>query len=407
MIRARALLAVFVLSLSFSSASAVSVRALDCAPWDYVCQALAAAQANQAAAQARLNQIQNQIQDVQAKSAAIVQLLRQLDGQIKAQQAAIQATQKRIDELDRQIRFTVADIQLREAHLAVREDLFDQRVRSMDKHGTINYFELVVTSTSFNQLVDRLLVMQEVIRADRKMLDDLQRQRAEVAKEKTDLAQKKADEQTLLQQQQAQEAQLEATKATQQQALEYYNQLAAELAQYAAEEAAQLAQINEEVGILQQEYQDELKGLSGGGGKFLWPEAPPRSYISQGFGCTDFAGEPPPPPGVSCSPPYFHYGIDIAGAYGTPVLAADTGIVQNYPGSYGYGNYVIVLHPGGYYTLYGHLAGFTQPDGKVVGMGTQIGIEGSTGFSTGPHLHFGIWYNNYPVNPCASIIGGC
>ena len=395
------------LSLSLSSASAVSVRALDCAPWDYVCQALAAAQANQAAAQARLNQIQNQIQDVQAKSAAIVQLLRQLDGQIKAQQAAIQATQKRIDELDRQIRFTVADIQLREAHLAVREDLFDQRVRSMDKHGTINYFELVVTPTSFNQLVDRLLVMQEVIRADRKMLDDLQRQRAEVAKEKADLAQKKADEQTLLQQQQAQEAQLEATKATQQQALEYYNQLAAELAQYAAEEAAQLAQINEEVGILQQEYQDELKGLSGGGGKFLWPEAPPRSYISQGFGCTDFAGEPPPPPGVSCSPPYFHYGIDIAGAYGTPVLAADTGIVQNYPGSYGYGNYVIVLHPGGYYTLYGHLAGFTQPDGKVVGMGTQIGIEGSTGFSTGPHLHFGIWYNNYPVNPCASIIGGC
>ena len=407
MIRARALLAVFVLSISISSASAVSVRALDCAPWDYVCQALASAQASQAASQARLQQIQDQIQDVQAKSAAIVQLLRQLDAQIKTQQAAIQATQKRIDDLERQIRFAIADIQLREAHLAVRQDLFDQRVRSMDKHGTINYFELVVTSTSFNQLVDRLLVMQEVIRADRKMLDDLQQQRVEVARQKADLAQKRSEEQTLLQQQQAQEAQLQATKVTQQQALEYYNQLAAQLQQYAAEEAAQLAQINDEVAILQQEYQDELNGLSGGGGKFLWPEAPPRAYISQGFGCTDFAGEPPPPAGITCNPPYFHYGIDIAATYGTPVLAADTGIVQNYPGSYGYGNYVIVLHPGGYYSLYGHLAGFTQPDGKVVGMGTQIGIEGSTGFSTGPHLHFGIWYNNYPVNPCAYIIGGC
>jgi murein DD-endopeptidase MepM/ murein hydrolase activator NlpD len=406
-IRARALLAIFVFSVTISATSAVSVKALDCAPWDYVCQSLASAQANQAAAQAKLGQIQNQIQDVQVKSASIVQLLRQLDTQIKQQQSAIQGTQRRIDDLDRQIRFIVADIQLREAHLIVRQDLFDQRVRSMDKHGTINYFELVVTSTSFNQLVDRLLVMQEVVRADRKMLDELQQQRADVDKEKADLAQKRTDEQTLLQQQQAQEAQLQATKVTQQQALEYYNELAAELQQYAAEEAAQLAQINDEVSILQQEYQDELNGLTGGGGKFLWPEAPPRAYISQGFGCTDFAGEPPPPAGVSCNPPYFHYGIDIAGPYGTPVLAADTGIVQNYPGSYGYGNYVIVLHPGGYYTLYGHLAGFTQPDGKVVGMGTQIGIEGSTGFSTGPHLHFGIWYNDYPVNPCAYIIGGC
>jgi murein DD-endopeptidase MepM/ murein hydrolase activator NlpD len=405
--RSRALSIYLALLMLVSPVSTLTARAVDCAPNDYICQELQAAQNAQAAAQAQLDKIQNQIQDVQQKSHQIALLIKQIEGQITAQQKAIAATQKRIDDLDRQIRFTVADIQRREAHLVVRQDLFDQRVRSLDKHGTVNYFELVVTSTSFNQLIDRLLVMQEVVRADRKMLDDLAQQRFAVDKEKLDLAQQRADEATLLDQQKAQEAQLEQTKQVQQAALEYQNQLAAQLQQYAAQEAAQLAAITQEVGLLQQAYQNELQGLSGGGGRFLWPEPPPRAVITQYFGCTDFAGEPPPPPGISCWPPYFHYGIDIADSYGTPVLAADTGIAQVYPGSYGYGNYIIVLHPGGYYTLYGHLAGFTVSNGQVVGMGQQIGVEGSTGFSTGPHLHFGIWYNDYPVDPCAYIIGGC
>jgi murein DD-endopeptidase MepM/ murein hydrolase activator NlpD len=401
------LLLVFALTLTASTLEAQPARALTCSPSDFICQELQAAQNSQAAAQAQLQNIQNQIQDVQQKSHQIALLIKQIEGQITTQQKAIVATQARIAELDRQIRFTVADIQRRETHLLVRQDLFDQRVRSLDKHGTVNYFELVVTSTSFNQLIDRLLVMQEVVRADRKMLDDLAQQRAQVDKEKLDLASQRADEATLLDQQKAQETQLEQTKAVQQAALDYQNRLAAELQQYAADEAAQLAAITDEVGQLQQAYQNELNGIGGGSGRFLWPEALPRAVITQGFGCTDFAGEPPPPPGISCWPPYFHYGIDVADSYGTPVLAADTGVAQVYPGSYGYGNYIIVLHNGGYYTLYGHLAGFTVHDGQVVGMGQQIGIEGSTGFSTGPHLHFGIWYNNYPVNPCAFIIGGC
>jgi peptidoglycan hydrolase CwlO-like protein len=263
-LRARALAALFAV-VSATVGTTIPARALSCAPNDYICQELQAAQASQAAAQAQLDRIQGQIQDVQQKEHQLNLLIKQLNGQIVVQQKAIAATQSRIDELDRQIRFTLADIQRRETHLVVREDLFGERVRSLDKHGTVNYFELVVTSTSFNQLIDRLLVMQEVVRADRKMLDELTQQRLQVDQAKADLADKRGQEATLLDQQKAQEAQLEQTRALQQSALAYQQQLEAELQQYAEEEAAQLAAITQEVGILQQAYQNELDGLTGGG----------------------------------------------------------------------------------------------------------------------------------------------
>ena len=105
---------------------------------------------------------------------------------------------------------------------------------------------------------------------------------------------------------------------------------------------------------------------------------------------------------AACPYPHrIHTGVDIAGPYGTQIVAADTGVVYLYPGSVGYGNMVLMVHGNGYSTVYGHLAGYAPGlrSGMIVARGTTIAFEGSTGWSTGPHLHFEVRVNGQHVNP--------
>jgi murein DD-endopeptidase MepM/ murein hydrolase activator NlpD len=137
----------------------------------------------------------------------------------------------------------------------------------------------------------------------------------------------------------------------------------------------------------------------------IWPAQ--SGTITQPFGCTDYPVEPPPPPGYSCpqSTAHFHAGIDIANQSGTPIYAADDGVVVEAADSMlgtheiGYGKHVIIAHHNGVMTLYGHLEGWVVKVGDRVQQGQLIGMMGSTGMSSGPHLHFEVRVNNVPVNP--------
>ena len=94
-------------------------------------------------------------------------------------------------------------------------------------------------------------------------------------------------------------------------------------------------------------------------------------------------------------------GVDIATAMGTPVLTADAGrvIMAGWPDNTGYGNRVMIDHGNGYVTLYGHLSKIYVTVGQTVRRGDQIGAEGSTGRSTGPHLHFEVRRGGVAINP--------
>ncbi len=127
--------------------------------------------------------------------------------------------------------------------------------------------------------------------------------------------------------------------------------------------------------------------------RFTWPM--PQASISQGFGPSDLAFEP-----SFAGYAHFHTGIDLALPAGSPVLAADDGVVAvSAGGSTGYGNYVVIAHASGMTTLYGHLAQSLVQVGQQVTQGQPIGLEGSTGNSTGPHCHFEVRVNGQPVDP--------
>jgi len=166
---------------------------------------------------------------------------------------------------------------------------------------------------------------------------------------------------------------------------------------------AQQAWVQDSAPVLDQVDGGQAQAAGGGDGQFIWPitfSGPPP--ITQRFGCTDVVGEPYSP---DCPTHRWHTGIDLADHTGAPVYAAEAGVAHVYPGTTGYGNYVLIVHGNGWSTLYAHLSAFTVTDGDVVRRGDPIGLVGTTGFSTGPHLHFETRFAGRPLDPCSSL--GC
>jgi len=337
---------------------------------------------------------------------ALIGIINSLNAQIAAQKDLIAKTQAAIDELDRKIRFTEASLTRLHAQISVRGEVLNQRLRYVDDHGSVNYVELVLTANTFNDLMNRMIGAQQVAASDRKLMAELGVERAQFDQTNADLVIQRTQVAALLQQLQATEADLEKNQATQKAALAQEQVLENQLNDQYRQLGEQRKAIDAQVAALALKYDAAAAKYGGGTGVFEWPEpACGFSCISQPFGCVTFYLEIYDP---SCPYPHRkHTGIDIAAAYGSPIVAGDTGIIYFYPGSIGYGNMIMIIHGNGYSTVYGHLASYKSglSSGQVIARGDLIGYEGSTGWSTGAHLHFEIRVNNDPRNPCIWL--GC
>ena len=409
--KTRFLAALAIASLTWIPLSVQPVAAIYCYPGDppavyQACVAYNGGIGQQVNNQNQLQNIQSKINSVLLQINAIDTLINNLKNQIAAQQALIAQTQVAIDDLNRQIRFGEADLTRLVANTSVRDELLNQRLRYIDSHGALNYVQLVLTASNFNQMMDRMIAAQQVAASDRRLLNDLALQHSQVALANTALDSQKSQVTALLQQQKATEADMQNNLKAQDAARVVELQLEAQLsAQYAAVQAERAA-IDAQVAQLAVQYQAAAAKAGGGSGVFAWPEPScGPSCMSQRFGCSSFYLEVPDP---NCPWPHkIHTGIDIAGPYGTNIIAADTGVVYLYPGSVGYGNLLVMIHGNGYSTYYGHTAGYAPglSSGEVVARGTTIAFEGSTGWSTGPHLHFEIRTNGVYKDPCIWL--GC
>jgi len=404
-------LAALIAALVWAPQSAQNVSAVYCYQGDppavyQACLAYNAGIGQQVNNQNQLSSIQRQISDTVAQINAIDAMIANLNRQIAAQKALIKQTQDAIDDLSRQIRFGEASMIRLQARVAIRDQLLNQRLRFVDSHGTVNYMQLVLTSSSMNQLLNRLVGAQEVTRSDNKLITELQVEHVEMLDANQILDNQRGEVMALLQQQRAIQADMEKNLAAQAAALAYEQQLQVQLQAKYAQVQAERAAIDAQVAQLYLQYAAQAQAAGGGNGAFQWPE-PACGYgcITQGFGCSSFYLEVYEP---SCPYPHkIHTGIDIAGPNGTTIVAGDTGVAYLYPGSIGYGNLLVIIHGHGYSTYYGHLSGYAPGmyTGKVVARGDAVAYEGSTGWSTGPHLHFEIRVNGVYKDPCIWL--GC
>ncbi|MFN2465853.1 MAG: murein hydrolase activator EnvC [Candidatus Dormibacteria bacterium] len=371
---------------------------------------LSNAQANQAQLgqsiardKARLAELQAQQASVQAQMQVLTSLIANAEQHLANQNAILDAIVGQIEDTQRHLAET-------RQHLVARQEILNKRTRNLYKTGgDASFMDSLFTSATFSQLLDRFLVMRDVTHADQVLVQQVQADRNTIEQLAAQQARQKESQQQVIAgireeevalrgqyvQQNALNGQLQATKLS--------------LQQRAAASEQALVAVGAQIAALQ-----EARKRAHSSGVFAWPGV--QGPITQTYGCTDFGGEPSPPSGItcpssgSCTHNYyprgcFHTGIDIAGPYGAEITAADGGIVYTYSGGSGYGNHIIMIHSNGFSSLYGHLSSFAVASGTSVAKGQRIGYEGSSGFSTGAHLHFEIRLNNDYQDPCRYV--GC
>lgn len=334
-------------------------------------------------------EIQSQINSLEYQQSTALSKKAVLDKQIKL-------TQDQIENISEQIEtytHLIADKQNEVSQAQATEDaqwaLFKVRMRTMEENGTISYISVVFNANSFPDLLARLDIVGEIMQYDQNLF-----QKYKAAKQATIQAKKlleeakagqEADKAELQSRQTELQTQLSAANALLQE-IESNIEAARELYQ---QEKAAAESIQNEINKKVEELKRQQSGSVQGTGKLTWP-TPSSMLVTSQFG-------------MRKHPVYgdyrMHYGIDIGASYGVNILAADTGtvIISEYSSSYG--NYVVISHGSGVTTLYAHMSSRLVKEGDKVSQGSVIGKVGSTGASTGAHLHFEVSINGSRVNP--------
>jgi murein DD-endopeptidase MepM/ murein hydrolase activator NlpD len=355
-------------------------------------------------------QIQAKLQTKRHELHGITLRYNDLQSQLGETNAAISVVNGRIGDLETQARSTQRkidwnSIQLDAAKnsLALHDNLLKRRLINIYENGDLSYLSVLISVRSFNEFVERWEDLRLLIAANERAIRARKAAEERVAAVEADL------ERTHLQLAQQQQEQTEARNQLDTLASERANlvelagqqrrHVAAQVAEMEDLSAAEEAQLESLIRERERELeaQQRAKGIAGGGissggpGSFSWPVT---GTITSPFGwrSNPFGGSPE-----------FHQGLDIAAPSGTTVTAAAGGTVIMAQWYGGYGNYILIDHGGGYSTGYGHLSAIYVSQGQSVSRGQAIGAVGSTGVSTGPHLHFEVRINGKPVDPAPRL----
>ena len=319
------------------------------------------------------------IASLKAKIAAAQNNEAQLQGIISSLDSQIATKVAQVASAKVQLAQTEATLAAAQVRLAAEQSQYAAEKRQLSKELVVIYelqqqstpLKNLMTTGNFNEFWTNLINSRRISNTELATAHQVEAKAAEVQSEIQTISAEKEQRQADLDNLQATQDDLTQQLAARQQAL---SALAAQQArdqqQEQAAEAAQ-RQVDSQIAHLIQEQlaaQAAAAAAGGGNGHFVWPDSGP---ITQGFGCTTFPFEPYDP---NCPAKHFHSGLDIAGPCGATIVAADAGVAytEAYQAS-GYGNYIIIVHSNGWYTLYGHMSGFAIGNGQTVGRGQRIG----------------------------------
>lgn len=308
-----------------------------------------------------------------------------LDSQISDLQGDIDNVNEMINSLDAEIAEQNRKIDDFTAKLEVKKDNFETRLRALQYRGSTSYIDVILGADSFSDFLLRITLVSNIINHDRTMMDEISALKKEVEDAKALVVAKKDEQVESRNLLSSQKSHLDKLAAEQQSAM---TALSEDIEEY--KEA--IRQQEEETRRAASAMSNSFYVAHKGSGELQWP-VPAGGYISSNFGYR------------SETAINNHTGMDIAIATGNAIVAADTGTVSRVIyGNYGYGNYLIVNHGNGMSTLYAHCSKIYATVGQSVARGEQIAAIGSTGYSTGPHLHFEVIINGVKVNPAPYIM---
>lgn len=421
----------------------VCALALGCLPRAQAASrsAIESLQSQQASLTVQKAELQKKLDGIRSSQGQALNKKNLVEQQLNVLNQQIQVSENLLAQYARQITEKEAELEQAKAKEAEYQAEFEQRVRAMEERGNVSYWSVLFQASDFSDLLDRIDMIGEIMDADDQVLDQLAEARQAVVQVKADLEASRQGQQETLAQQQSQQAQLQAQQAEVDQLIQeiatqgdvyakqiekleatqddvaqqiaeaeatYQKQLAAEKAaaekaaaekaaaeKAAAEQAAKAAQAAAQKAAQQQKQQSSGSSASGSSSSsgsqssqttasasgFLWPIASSHRVTSP------FGWRTHPITGRR----NLHGGIDVAAPNGTPIMASKAGVVVISLYGSSYGNYVVLSHPDGTRTLYAHMSQRSVSAGDTVSQGQTVGLVGSTGSSTGNHLHFETW----------------
>ena len=365
--------------------------------------------------QEQYEQNEDEIADIIARKNVIDQEIQLLYTQIENMNEQLAAYNILI--ADKQDELDVA-----EDRYAVLNEENKLRIRTMEEEGELSYWEVLFKANSFSDLLDRLNIVEEIAASDNRRLKELSKAADDVVVAQGELVSEKDEMELAKQELDAAEAEMDAKRKEADAIIQELLEKADDLSALEDEFERQEAEFLEEIAKKEVEF-DEAKqreweaymatyvppttappagstnnstpsnsggsvGSSGGGG---WVR--PCSYTSI---TSPFGYRQSPTSGAST----YHQGVDLDTGTGWPVVAAKAGTVTVAGWGKAAGNYVQINHHDGFSSIYMHLSSIGVSAGQNVSAGQYIGATGSTGVSTGDHLHFGISLNGVYVNPC-------
>ena len=337
-------------------------------------------QRQQADLAAQIKDLDRQLKSIAGDKAQALEQKRLLDRQISAKVQEIQSTESIIAQYDALIADEQAKLEDTQAKEEIQYELFCKRVRAMEEAGTVSYWSILFDSADFADLLDRATFVSEIMEADNKIMDDLAALRKSIEAQKAELETSRADQQTQRDALVAQKKELDAKEAD---AAALVQKIQRQESEYqSSRDALKREEEEVEAQIIKKQKEIQAKIAAGQisfdpGTGWQWP-VPGRYKITSTFGPRIH-----PITGL----PGNHTGTDVAAPKGTAILAARGGVVTISTYNNSYGNYVVVQHDNGIATLYAHMSSRAVSEGQIVTQGQTLGYVGSTGSSTGNHLH--------------------
>lgn len=389
----------------FNLAGGPNVVSVSAASSSEILAELEELEAQNAELEAEIAELQNQLDMNMEELSGLVAKKDLVDQEIVLLYEQIKVVNNQIDTISELIADKQEELEAAEADLKALQEKNTERIRAMEENGDLSYWTVLAGANSFMELLDRWEMATEIAKADQLCLAELDAAAAEVASAKAELATEQETLQEKREYMDKVEASLEAKREETDELLIEMKAKTDEFAQMIEESEALQEELMAEIAAANQEYEEALEweeqqnqatGPMVGGATntvdgIVWTMPCTYTRLTSPFGYRYH-----PISGVW----KMHNGVDLAGYSGTPIVATRSGYVTT--ASYqagGAGYYVSISHGDGFGSIYMHMTHFIVSYGQYVQAGQVIGYMGTTGGSTGVHLHFGISYNGVYVNP--------
>ena len=338
---------------------------------------------------AEKKELASQLKEIRADKSQAQGQKNLLEQQINVIQAEIDNINGQIGKYDELIGVKQEEVALTQARTDKQYELFCQRVRAMEEGGETSYWSIILGSGSFAEMLDNFMMIEEIIEYDNSVMDALMALKQVLQTEQAELEDARSEQEAAKAVQVAAQNEL-ADRQKEVDAL--ISEISSQEDKLEAAEAALKKEANAmdaKIKDLERQYANQIANVPSESG-YLWPLPASWNTLSSLYGnrihpITRKANK--------------HTGIDIPASAGTHIYAAKSGVITTSTYNRSYGNYVVVSHSDGSSTLYAHMSKRNATVGKTVKQGAVIGYVGTTGSSTGNHLHFEVRINGNRTDP--------